>query len=149
MGAFRAEHFLLLQLAGSAASGGPLRRRLEMKKKVLLVIGLGLLSLTLLAAAKDQTWNGWISDSKCGANGANASHEACAKKCIGAGEKPVFVSDKDQKVIPIDNPGALQEHIGHHVAVTGTMTASGSMHVDSVKMLAQTGGSGGGMSDMH
>jgi hypothetical protein len=118
-------------------------------KRVLLVIGLYLLSMTLLAAAKDQTWNGWISDSMCGAKGANAAHEACAKKCVAAGEKPVFVSDKDQKVIPIDNPAALQDHLGHHVAVTGTMTASGSIHVDSVKMLSQSGGSGSGMSDMH
>ena len=76
-------------------------------KRVLLVIGLYLLSMTLLAAAKDQTWNGWISDSKCGAKGANAAHEACAKKCVGGGAAPVFVSDKDQKVIPIDNPAAL------------------------------------------
>lgn len=118
-------------------------------KKVLLLIGLYVFSMTLLAAAKDQTWDGWISDSKCGAKGASSSHEACAKKCVGAGEKPVFVSDKDQKVIPVDNPDALQEHLGHHVAVTGKMTSDGSMHVDSVKMLSQTGGSGGGMSDMH
>jgi hypothetical protein len=119
-------------------------------KRVLLLIGIYLFSMTMLAAAKDMTWNGWISDSKCGAKGANASHEACAKKCIAAGEKPVFVSDKDQKVIPVDNPDALQEHLGHHVAVTGTMTSSGAMHIDSVKMLSQTGGnSGGGMNDMH
>jgi hypothetical protein len=118
-------------------------------KRVLLVVGLYLFSMTLLAAAKDQTWNGWISDSMCGAKGANAAHEACAKKCVGNGEKPVFVSDKDQKVIPVDNPAALQDHLGHHVAVTGTMTAGGSLHVDSVKMLSQTGGSGSGMSDMH
>lgn len=118
-------------------------------KKVLLLIGLYVFSMTLLAAAKDQTWNGWISDSKCGAKGASAGHEACAKKCVAAGEKPVFVSDKDQKVVPVDNPDALQEHLGHHVAVTGKMTSSGSLHVDSVKMLSQNGGSGGGMSDMH
>lgn len=118
-------------------------------KRVLLVMGLSLVCMTLLAAAKDQTWNGWISDSMCGAKGTNAAHEACAKKCVGAGEKPVFVSDTDQKVIPVDNPAALQDHLGHHVAVTGTMTSTGSMHVDSVKMLSQSGGSGGGMSDMH
>ena len=120
-----------------------------MVKRVLFVIGLYLFSMTLLAAAKDQTWDGWISDSKCGAKGANASHEACAKKCIGAGATPVFVSDKDQKVVTVDNPDALKDHIGHHVAVTGTMGSNGSMHVDSVKMLSQSGGSGSGMSDMH
>jgi hypothetical protein len=120
-----------------------------MKKRVLLVVGLYLCCMTALAVAKDQTWDGWISDSKCGAKGASASHEACAKKCVGAGEKPVFVTDKDQKVVPVDNPDALQDHLGHHVQVTGSMTSSGSMHVDKVKMLSQTGGSGSGMSDMH
>ncbi len=120
-----------------------------MKKRVLLVIGLYLLCMTALAVAKDQSWDGWISDSKCGAKGANASHEACAKKCIGAGATPVFVTDKDQKVVQVSNPDALQEHIGHHVQLTGTMDKDGSLHVDKVKMLAQTGGSGSGMSDMH
>jgi len=120
-----------------------------MKKRVLLVIGLYLCCMTVLAVAKDHTWDGWISDSKCGAKGANASHEACAKKCIAAGEKPVLVTDKDMKVIPVDNPDALKDHIGHHVQVTGDMTSDGSLHVQSVKMLAQKGGTGSGMSDMH
>jgi hypothetical protein len=120
-----------------------------MKKRVLLVIGLYLCSMTVLGFAKDQSWDGWVSDSKCGAKGANAAHAACAQKCVGAGEKPVFVTDKDQKVVAVDNPAALQDHLGHHVQVTGTMTADGSLHVDSVKMLSQKGGTGGGMDDMH
>jgi len=118
-------------------------------KRVLLVIGLFLCTMTMLAIAKDQSWDGWISDSKCGASGANASHAACAKKCIGAGEKPVFVSDKDQKVIAVENPDAVKDHVGHHVQVTGNMTSDGSLHVANVKMLSQSGGTGGGMSDMH
>ena len=120
-----------------------------MTKRVLLIIGIYLISMTMLAAAKDMSWDGWISDSKCGAKGANAAHEACAKKCIGAGEKPVFVSDKDQKVIGIDNPDAVTDQVGHHVKVTGTMDANGMLHVDKVTMLSQKGGTGGAMSDMH
>ena len=120
-----------------------------MKTRVLLVIGLYLCCMSALAMAKDKTWDGWISDSKCGAKGANASHEECAKKCIAAGEKPVFVSDKDMKVIPVDNPDAVKDHIGHHVQVGGDMKSDGSLHVDKLKMLSQKGGTGGGMSDMH
>ena len=81
--------------------------------------------------------------------GANAEHAACAKKCIAAGEKPVLVTDKDQKVVSIDNPDALMRHLAHHVEVTGTMTDDGSLHVDKVKMLAQKGGTGGAMNDMQ
>jgi hypothetical protein len=86
--------------------------------------------------AKDTKWDGWVSDSKCGAKGANASHEACTKKCVASGEKPVLVTDADGKVVAIDNPDAVKDHLGHHVEVKGSMTDSGSVHVDSVKMLA-------------
>jgi hypothetical protein len=120
-----------------------------MKKKVLLVIGLYLCSMTVLAAAKDMSWSGWVSDSKCGAKGANAEHAACAKKCIGEGAKPVLVTDKDMKVVAIDNPDSVMAHLAHHVEVTGTMNADGSIHVDKVKMLAQKGGSGGAMNEMQ
>ena len=120
-----------------------------MKTRALLILGLILLSMSVLAAAKAQTWNGWISDSKCAAKGANAEHAACGKKCVEAGEKPVLVTDKDMKVVNIANPAAVKGHEGQHVQVTGTMTADGSVHVDKVTMLAQKGGTGGAMSDMH
>jgi hypothetical protein len=94
-------------------------------------------ALTALAfddMGKSTTVNGWVSDSKCGAKGANASAEACTKKCLAAGEKIVIVTDKDSKVLMVDNPDALKDHAGHHVAVTGTVSKD-SMHVSSVKML--------------
>jgi hypothetical protein len=91
------------------------------------------LTLSMWAAPKDESWTGWISDSKCGVKGANASHAACAKKCIGAGEKPVLVNDSDQKVMAIDNPDAVQSDIGQHVKVSGTMASNGSLHVDKVQ----------------
>jgi hypothetical protein len=120
-----------------------------MTKRVLLIIGLYLVSMTVLAAAKDMSWSGWISDSKCGAKGANADHAACAKKCVDAGEKPVLVTDKDQKIVGIDNPDAVMDHLGHHVQVTGKLDDKGMLHVDKVTMLSQKGGAGGAMSDMH
>ena len=109
-----------------------------MKKSALLVLGLFLCCLMAMAAPKDSSWDGWISDSKCGAKGANAAHAACAKKCIGSGEKPVLVTDKDQKVVAIENPAAISGHEGQHVKVTGTMTDGGSLHVDKVSVLSQS-----------
>ena len=94
-------------------------------------------ALTALAfddMGKSTTVNGWITDAKCGAKGANASGEACTKKCIAAGEKMVIVTDGDSKVLAVDNQDALKGHEGHHVAVTGTM-GKDTMHVGSVKML--------------
>jgi hypothetical protein len=102
--------------------------------KMTLVLAAGLMfTAAMFASPNDQTLNGWVSDSKCGAKGANASHAACAKTCIAGGEKPVLVTDNDQKVLAIDNPAALKGQEGHHVQVTGNMTASGALHVDSVK----------------
>ncbi len=83
---------------------------------------------------KSMTVNGWVSDSKCGAKGANAGAEACTQKCLAEGAKMVIVTDKDQKVLTVDNPDALKGHEGHHIAVTGHVGAD-SIHVESAKML--------------
>ncbi len=106
-----------------------------MKKTALVVLGLFLCSMIAMAAPKDSNWDGWISDSKCGAKGANASHAQCAKKCVEGGEKPVLVTDNDKKVVAIENPAAVAGHEGEHVKVTGTITQDGSLHVDKVAAL--------------
>jgi len=63
--------------------------------------------------------------------------------------KPLFVTDKDMKVVNIANPDAVKGHEGHHVQVSGTMNSDGSLQVAKVTMLSQKGGTGGAMSDMH
>jgi hypothetical protein len=83
---------------------------------------------------KSTTVNGWVSDAKCGAKGANAGAAACTKKCVAAGEKMVIVTDGDNKVIAIDNQDSVKGHEGHHVTVTGTM-GKDSIKIDSVKMM--------------
>jgi len=85
-------------------------------------------------AADATTVNGYVSDSKCGAKGANAGAADCTKKCIKEGAKMVVVTDEDQKVLTVDNPKKLTGYEGHHVAVTGKVSGD-SIHVDSVKML--------------
>ncbi|MGB9236923.1 MAG: hypothetical protein WCC04_21135 [Terriglobales bacterium] len=106
-----------------------------MRKAVsLLFVAVLILTASLAMAGDAQTVNGWVSDSKCGVKGANAKAEECTKKCIAAGASPVVVTDADQKVLTVDNPDALKEHYGHHVAVTGHIDGD-KIHVDSVKML--------------
>jgi hypothetical protein len=107
-----------------------------MRTVSLVAIGLFLCSILAVAAPKDNSWDGWVSDSKCAAKGANAGHAACAKKCLEAGEKPVLVSDKDQKVMSISNPDAIKGHEGQHVQVTGSMQ-DGALHVDKVAALKE------------
>ena len=105
-----------------------------------LVLGLALCFVFALSALsvhdmeRSTTFNGRVSDSKCGVKGANASHAGCAQKCVAAGEKLVVVTDGDQKVLVVDNPDSLTGHEGQHVAVTGTVT-NNSIHVNAVKIL--------------
>jgi hypothetical protein len=105
-----------------------------MKKLLPILACVALLSA--MAFASGATMTGYIVDEKCGAKGAHAGAESCAKKCIEAGEKAVFVSDADKTVLKLDNPEAIKGHEGHHVAVTGKVT-EGVLHIDSLEMAAE------------
>lgn len=106
-------------------------------KKLLVVLLMLTLVLVLAAAAKNASVNGWVVDAKCGVKMASAAGAACAKKCIGAGEKVAFVPDGTQDVLIVDNPDSLKAHAGEHVTVTGTEDKEKkTIHVDSVKMMA-------------
>jgi len=109
-----------------------------MRKVLLICLAVSFVfALSALAfddMGKSTSVNGWITDAKCGAKGANAAGEACTKACVGKGEKMVIVTDGDSKVLAVDNQDALKGHEGHHVTVTGTVSKD-SMHVASVKMM--------------
>jgi hypothetical protein len=74
-----------------------------------------------LAMAADETWTGWIADSKCGAKAAHDGARECTIKCVKEGAKYVFVNDADKKVYVVDAPEKVTDHAGHHVKVTGTV----------------------------
>lgn len=107
-----------------------------MRKLLLVLVSLSVMFMFVGVSFADDatTVNGYVSDSKCGAKGANAKAAECTKKCIKAGASVVVVTDGEQKVLTVDNPASLTGHEGHHVAVTGTVSGD-SIHVDSVKML--------------
>lgn len=92
------------------------------------------LMVAMASAGESATVKGWISDSQCGAKNAHPGGEACARECLQKGAKMVVVTDKDQKILMVENPDALKAHIGHHVAVTGEINGD-SIHVDKVKMM--------------
>jgi hypothetical protein len=103
-------------------------------KRVLFVV-VAAFALTALAAkaADSAKYNGYISDSMCGAKHAGSGAE-CVKKCIANGEKPVFVNEKDKAVWSIDNPDAVKDFYGDHVIVKATADASAkSVHIESIK----------------
>lgn len=72
----------------------------------------------LAASTETIAQTGWISDSKCGAK----MQGYCARSCIAAGEKPVFVTE-DKHVIAIANPEMTKGYEGEHVLVKGSVDA--------------------------
>jgi hypothetical protein len=99
----------------------------------------GVMALTLCAAAlafaADGTWTGYISDSQCGAKGANEKHTDCAAKCVKEhGAKYVFVNDEDKKVYAITDQDKVAAHAGHHVTVKGSVDGD-NLKVASVDMV--------------
>ena len=111
-----------------------------MRRVVLSVAVLLVLAVTLNAAAKSESWTGWVSDSACASKDTSmvmkADHKGCAAKCVKEkGAKWVFVDSKSKSVLAIHNQDAVKESdLGHEVVVTGTMSDDKkSIHVDSVK----------------
>lgn len=92
--------------------------------KLRLAAGLALtLGAAFLTFGADGSWTGYISDSACGAKGANEKHAACAAKCVNEkGAKYVFVNDADHKVYNIDDQKTVAAHAGHHVVVKGSIS---------------------------
>ena len=128
LGLLREDKALTNRFLRSHASVESIRKQIEghttTREKVSTSVDLPLSNeckRVLAYAADSTTLNGYVSDSKCAAKGANDKHVACAKKCLAAGEKMVVVTDGDNKVLTVDNPDALTGHEGHHVAVSGSV----------------------------
>lgn len=82
------------------------------------------------AFAAEQTWNGRLSDSKCGkshketvaASGQKISHEDCIAACIKAGAKYALVTKEKIYTISNSEYPDLPKLAGHGVTVTGELT---------------------------
>ena len=103
-----------------------------MKFKFAAGLGLAMCAAVLTLGA-DSTLTGYISDSHCGAKGANDKHADCTTKCVHDGAKYVFVNDADHKVYAVDPQDKVASHAGHHVTVTGTVSGD-NLKVASVAM---------------
>lgn len=88
------------------------------------------MAIAVMAAPKDGSWTGYVSDAKCGAK----VDAACAKKCADAGEARVFVNDSDKSILKVSNQDALKGHEGHHVKVNGSVDGD-TLTVASVSMV--------------
>ena len=109
-----------------------------MRKLVCIVLLLAwLIVLACVAAEKDVTLTGWVSDEYYGAEHTKPGGADCIRKCMkgGAGighpewkpQRMVFVSDQDKKAWVVENPEALKGREGQHVRITGRLDAKGKL----------------------
>jgi hypothetical protein len=101
-------------------------------KKVIISLGLILFvgGLVGVAAEKGQ-WTGWLSDAKCAANGAKATHKGCSIKCVESGQAIVFVAE-DKKVYKLQGAEKVKSMAGDRVVLSGYMEGD-TITVDSAK----------------
>ncbi len=89
-----------------------------------LALGLGL-STTTSAQEKpgDQvTITGWLTETECGAKGANAGHVDCAKKCVKEkGAKWAIYNPEDKSLWILTDQTKGPEMLGKQIKVKGTM----------------------------
>ncbi|MGC1614023.1 MAG: DUF5818 domain-containing protein, partial [Candidatus Acidiferrum sp.] len=86
-----------------------------------------------ITMAAEGIWTGYISDSNCGAKGANDKARECTIRCVKGGAQYVFVNDADKKVYVVDAQDKVAEHAGHHVTVKGTVEG-GTLKLESIEM---------------
>lgn len=70
-------------------------------------------------AGEQTTVKGWITDSFCGKNNANAEGKACILACAKKGADLVLYADG--KTYKISDQKAALENVGREVAITGTV----------------------------
>ena len=106
-----------------------------MKKLNVLVSAFALIlaaSTPVLAGdAASTTLTGWIADSYCGAANANAAGAKCTKDCYAKGAKLVLVADG--KTYNLSDQKLALTHVGHEVAVTGTVDKDGNVAVAKIE----------------
>ena len=99
-----------------------------MRSALGVLVVVGMFAVVPVAAQREQTWKGAISDSNC-----NGKHEAdehdgkkmtdadCTAACIKKGAKYVFVSDGNVFRIANQKSKAIARHAGQQVELTGTL----------------------------
>ena len=85
-------------------------------KKLFLIL---LLGIGMNGFAQTAKWTAWIGDENCGAKAKDASHEACAKKCVKGGAAAVLVVDG--KVYKLVDQKKVADFIGKKVTITGKL----------------------------
>src|ERR1700693_1613439 len=94
---------------------------------------LAILFALAATAALAGDWTGYVIDQSCSGKKEMWGNEACAKRCMGRGDKAVFVTE-DGKIYNIPAQDKVKDVAGKKVTITGKMDGD-SIDVESVKAL--------------
>jgi hypothetical protein len=106
-----------------------MKRLATLASMIALVVAL--VTPALAGDAGSTTLTGWITDSYCGANNANAAGAQCIRDCAAKGAKLVLVAGG--KTYNLSDQKLALEHVGHEVAVTGTLDKDGNVAVAKIE----------------
>jgi hypothetical protein len=91
-------------------------------KKLIAGTAFAAIAAFVLAASSPGSWTGWVTDSHCGAKGANADHASCAIKCVKEKGASWALWDPAQKKLYIlENASDAEKMAAHEVTVHGTL----------------------------
>jgi len=111
-----------------------MRRLLAVLAVVAFTVGIGSLCA---AEAKEDTWQGIITDEGCGKKHAEMTTEkakSCALSCAERGAKLVLYNKQDDKIFMLSDQAKAKEFAGEQVVVKGMIDADGkSITVSSIQ----------------
>ena len=111
------------------------------KRLLICAVALLVAAGMALAAGKEGSWTGWVSDTHCGVKGTSEKHADCAKKCVeGQNAKYALYTPNDKKVYVLEPQDKAAEHVAHYVAVMGTVEGD-TIRITSVEATEQPKGS--------
>jgi hypothetical protein len=99
-----------------------------MRNLIGMMVALGVVVSVSVAAQKQQTWTGKISDSMCNDKHQAGEHEGkkmtdadCTRVCVKKGAKYVFVSEGKVYQLANQSSKTIASHAGEEVQLTGEM----------------------------
>ena len=91
------------------------------------ILGSVILLIVILAVSAQQqvVATGWVTDTRCGAKGANALHVDCAKRNVASGKGKYALYDKQtRKLYVLEQQEMAVPYLGQRVQITGTVSFS-------------------------
>ena len=87
---------------------------------LLAALVVSLASFAFAGDAVEGSWTGFVTDTACGAKGAQADHAACAAKCVKEkGAKYALYTADDKQVWVLSNQDEAAKMAGQEVTVKG------------------------------